>query len=75
MMSRKREALCMGIGILAGITLCGPAAQAATEALIATPGSQNIYVDGVRVDLEAYAINGHNYVKLRDVGEAVGYTS
>ena len=72
-MSRTRDALCIGIGILAGITLCGPAAQAATEALTATPGSQNIYVDGVRVDLEAYAINGHNYVKLRDVGEAVGF--
>ena len=72
-MSRTRDALCMGIGILAGITLCGPAAQAATETLTATLGSQNIYVDGVRVDLEAYAINGHNYVKLRDVGEAVGF--
>ena len=72
-MSRKREAICMGIGILAGITLCGPAAQAATEALTATRGSQNIYVDGVRVELEAYAIHGNNFVKLRDIGEAVGF--
>ena len=63
----------MGIGILAGITLCGPAAQAATEALTATRGSQNIYVDGVRVEMEAYAIHENNFVKLRDLGEAVGF--
>ena len=60
MMSRKKEAICMGIGILAGITLCGPAAQAATEVLTATPGSQIFYVDGTQVELEAYAIHGNN---------------
>ena len=72
-MSRKREAICMGIGILAGITLCGPAAQAATEAITATPGSQIFYVNGQQVELEAYAIHGNNFVKLRDVGEAVDF--
>ena len=73
MMSRKREAICMGIGILAGVTLCGSAAQAATEAIAATLSSQLIYVDGQQVSMTAYAINGNNYVKLRDVGEAVGF--
>ena len=72
-MSRKREAICMGIGILASITLCGPAAQAATEAITATPGSQIFYVNGQQVELEAYAIHGNNFVKLRDVGEAVDF--
>ena len=72
-MSRKREAICMGIGILAGITLCGPAAQAATEAITATPGSQIFYVNGQQVELEAYDIHGNNFVKLRDVGEAVDF--
>ena len=61
-MSRKREMLCMGIGILAGIILCGPAVQAASETLTAVLSTQPIYVDGVQVELEAYAINGHNYV-------------
>ena len=70
---RKREAICMGIGILAGITLCGPAAQAATEALTATRSTQPIYVDGVQVSMTAYSIGGNNYVKLRDVGKAVGF--
>ena len=63
----------MGIGILAGITLCGPAAQAAIETFTATRGSQNIYVDGVQVSMTAYGINGNYYVKLRDIGEAVGF--
>ena len=73
MKSRKREALCMGIGILAGIVLSGPAAQAATTAITAELSTQPIYVDGAQVSMTAYAINGHNYVKLRDVGEAVGF--
>ena len=62
----------MGIGILAGLALSGPAAQAASN-LIATPGSQAIYVDSQPVTMTAYAIAGNNYVKLRDVGEAVGF--
>ena len=72
-MNRTREAICTGIGILAGIALCGPAAQAATEAITATPGSQIFYVNGQQVELEAYAIHGNNFVKLRDVGEAVNF--
>ena len=63
----------MGIGILAGITLCGPAAQAATETLTAVLSAQPIYVDGQQVTMTAYGIAGNNYVKLRDVGEAVGF--
>ena len=73
MMSKTREALCMGMGILAGIVLSGPAAQAATTATTAELSTQPIYVDGEQVSMTAYAINGHNYVKLRDVGEAVGF--
>ena len=73
MMSKTREAICMGIGILAGITLCGPATQAATETLTAVLSNQPIYVDGQQVELEAYEIHGNNFVKLRDVGEAVGF--
>ena len=75
MMSRKREAICMGIGILAGIALCGPAAQAATTAVTATPSSQAIYVDGVQASITAYLIEDRNYVMLRDVAEAVNFNA
>ena len=71
-MSRAKDAIIMGIGILAGIALSGPAAQAAAS-LTATPSSQPIYVNGQQVSMTAYAIGGNNYVKLRDVGKAVGF--
>ena len=71
-MSRKREAIFMGIGILAGLALSGPTAQAATS-LTATLSSQPIYVNGQRVSMTAYAIGGNNYVKLRDIGQAVDF--
>ena len=71
-MSRAKEAIIMGIGILAGIALSGPAAQGVAS-LTATLSSQTIYVDGQQVSMTAYAIGGNNYVKLRDVGQAVGF--
>ena len=62
----------MGLGILAGLALSGPAAHAAT-ALTATPSKQPIYVNGQRVQMEAYSIHGNNFVKLRDIGKAVDF--
>ena len=73
MMIRKREAICMGIGILAGLALSGPAAQAATEALTASPTSQTFYLNGQRVEFEAYSIHDNNFVKLRDIAQAVDF--
>ena len=58
--------------VLIGAAL-GGAATAAVAALTASPSTQNFCVDGKQVDLEAYVINGHNYVQLRDVGRAVGF--
>ena len=72
-MSRTREAVFMGIGILAGLALSGPAAQAATVALTASPTTQTFYVDGRQVQFEAYVIHGNNFVKLRDIGKAVNF--
>ena len=72
-MRRTREVIFMGIGILMGIALCDPAAQAATEAVTAGLSSHQIYVDGQQVSMTAYSIHGNNYVKLRDIGEAVGF--
>ncbi len=71
-MSRKKEMTLLAAGILMGAALL-PTAHAAAQYLTATPSTQRFYVDGKQVRLEAYAINGSNYVKLRDVGEAVGF--
>ena len=59
-------------GIIAGAVLV-PTTHAAVQQLAATSSVQKFYVDGTPVQLEAYAINGSNYVKLRDIGEAVGF--
>ncbi len=71
-MNRKREAVFMGLGILAGLTLSGPLAQAADH-LTAKPSTQPIYVDGQRISMAAYNIGGNNYVKLRDIGKAMNF--
>lgn len=61
-------------GILVGMALAGPVANAATEYFKAQRTPHPIYVDGQQVQMETYAINGHNYVKLRDIGEKVGFS-
>ncbi|MBD5161531.1 MAG: hypothetical protein HDT14_05850 [Oscillibacter sp.] len=71
-MDRRKEIALVTAGILAGIAVSGPAAQAAAG-LMANPSSQRFYVNEQRVNLEAYEIGGSNYVKLRDIGEAVGF--
>ena len=55
-----------------GSAISGPAASAA-EMLAAQRSTQKIYVDGQQTQMEAYSINGANYVKLRDIGKAVGF--
>ena len=59
-------------GMLMGAALfSGGTAYAA--GLMAEPSSQTFYVDGQQIQLQAYAIDGNNYVKLRDVGQAVNF--
>ena len=70
---KKGTAITFALGVFAGITLCGPAAQAATEAITATLSNQPIYVNGQKVEFEAYAIHGNNFFKLRDIAQAVDF--
>ncbi|MBD5155926.1 MAG: hypothetical protein HDT15_12915 [Oscillibacter sp.] len=71
-MSRRKEIALVTAGILAGIAVSGPAAQAAAG-LMANPSSQKFYLDDQRVSITAYEIGGSNYVRLRDIGEAVDF--
>lgn len=41
------------------------------DAIAAIPTSSRIYVDGWLMEFEAYAINGNNYFKLRDIAKAL----
>ena len=57
-------------GMAVGAALCGGAYAAG---IVAQPTWQPIFVDGQQVEMEAYNINGNNYVKLRDIGKEVGF--
>ena len=71
-MNRSKEIALVTAGILAGIAISGPAAQAAAG-LMANPSNQKFYLNNHRISLTAYEIGGSNYVKLRDIGEAVDF--
>ncbi len=71
-MNRTREAIFMGIGILAGLALSGPAVHEA-DYLTARPSTQTFYINGQQTTLTAYAIGGSNYVRLRDIGRTVDF--
>lgn len=53
-----------------GTALTGGAVAAG---ITAQPAWSPIYVDGRQVEMTAYNIAGSNYVKLRDIGKAVGF--
>lgn len=59
-------------GVAIGAVLTG-GSIAAAAGVVAEPTWQPIFVDGRQVQMTAYNIAGHNYVKLRDIGEKVGF--
>lgn len=60
-------------GILVGMSLAFPTAHAAEKLLTAVRSSHQFFLDGAQIEMEAYVINGNNYVKLADVGRMVGF--
>lgn len=60
------------LGVLTGAALFGGASAVAAE-IVAQPAWSPIFVDGQQVQMTAYNILGNNYVKLRDIGKAVGF--
>ena len=73
MKSMKKSIGYILCGVLIGGVLLNGDATNAAAGLMAERSSQPIYVDGQKVELEAYNIAGSNYVKLRDIGKAVGF--
>ena len=68
----KKQILSMMTGLMIGAMLFAPQPTQAAG-MVAEPTWQPIYVDGKQVEMEAYNIAGHNYVKLRDIGSQVGF--
>ena len=68
----KKQIFTMLTGLLIGAALTGGSAAVAAG-IMAERSHHRVVVDGKEVQMEAYVINGNNYVKLRDVGKAVGF--
>ena len=66
---KKKE---FALGILCGAMLFSGTTGAAAG-ITAEPTWQNINVNGEQVSMTAYNIAGNNYVRLRDIGQKVGF--
>ena len=71
-MNRLKNTGLVLCGLALGLSLSVPAAQA-VESLKATLSTNRILVDGQETHMTAYTIGGSNYVRLRDIGKAVGF--
>ena len=71
-MNRLKNTGLVLCGLVMGLALSAPAAQA-VESLKATLSINRILVDGQETHMTAYTIGGSNYVRLRDIGKAVGF--
>lgn len=61
-------------GFVLGGVLFGSISAMAATAVTAVPSTQGLYVNGVKVSTQAYNIDGSNYFKLRDIGQAVNFS-
>ena len=60
-------------GFLTCLLLAGVTTTAYAAGIMAERSHHRIVVDGKEAQMEAYVINGSNYVRLRDIGEQVGF--
>ena len=65
----KKNITAMVMGMVIGAALVSEAAAG----IVAEPMWQKIYVDGQQVYMTAYNIAGNNFVRLRDIGQQVGF--
>lgn len=70
MKNKYKNTALLCVGMVLGALLAGGAAAAG---MMAEPSWQPIYVDGRLTSMDAYNILGNNYVKLREIGQAVGF--
>ena len=68
----KKQILTMFTGLFIGAIITG-GASAYAAGILAERSNHRIFVDGQEVQMEAYVINGSNYVRLRDIGKAVDF--
>ena len=62
----------LAAGLMTGAVLFS-SKVAYAAGVFAEPSTNTVFVDGQEVQLNAYLIDGRNYVQLREVGKAVGF--
>jgi len=60
------------IGFILGAIIFGGSAAVASG-IVANRTTSRVLVNGVQINAEAYNINGNNYFKLRDIGQAIDF--
>lgn len=71
------DAVKNAISLTTGVAYAGPGRESirnAGGATTAIPSSSKILIDGKEIQIMAYTINNSNYFKLRDIGEAIGFS-
>lgn len=68
----KAKCFSFAMGVLTGAALFG-GTVAYAAGIMAEHAPQTAYVDGAPFQLDAYNIDGYNYVKLRDIGQAMDF--
>lgn len=68
----KKQILTMFTGLFIGAIITG-GASAYAAGILAERSNHRIFADGQEVQMEAYVINGSNYVRLRDIGKTVDF--
>ena len=59
--------------MVTGMAIGAAVVSESAAGIVAEPTWQKIYVDGQQVSMTAYNIAGQNYVRLRDIGQQVGF--
>ena len=59
-------------GFLLGAVIFG-SSTALAAGILAEKSNQDIWVDGEKIQMEAYNIGGNNYFKLRDIGKEMDF--
>ena len=59
--------------MVTGMVIGAAPVSEAAAGIVAEPTWQKIYVDGQQVSMTAYNIAGNNFVRLRDIGQQVGF--
>lgn len=70
---KNQKRLSFIIGMITGMMVFSCTAFAAAAGIMANPTTSPIFVDGKRVQVEAYNIAGYNYFKLRDLASVVDF--